>query len=258
MDGLWVVLDHTSGDVGDRTTTLWTTSHDIQLTEGEISGSYDLTHPLNKSMLRTFIFGSGETSIRQYKGSRVPFSGWQMADIDIAKPASAIMVEQPANDFWVVTIWLLDDTGSGAKKVTAMPSMHSWGGPENWTITLPVESGTIRLSREADKVFIRDGGTTPSTSLTLSRPVGIDQKIADIQTARERARRDYVKPSFQDVVEYRFKATYFSVFLLVLQEAFFAFYRRFTSTRYVLLRGLSAIAWVVVGVWLVVIRYRLV
>jgi hypothetical protein len=180
-----------------------------------------------------------------------------MAD-EIPKPASAIMVEQPANDSWAVTIWSLNDTGSRAKKVIAMPSMDSWKGPENWTITVPVESGTIRLSREADNVHLEDGGTTPSTYLTLARPVGIDQKIVDIQAASERAKREYPKPSFQDVVEYRFKATYFSIVLLVLQEAFFAFYRRFTSNYYVLLRGLSAIAWVVVGIWLVVIRYPLI
>ena len=258
MDGLWVVLDHTSGDFRDRTATLWTTSHDIQLTEGRISGSYDLTHTLNKSVVRTFIFGSSGTSIRRYKGSQAPFAGWQMADNNTPRPASAIMVEQPANDSWAVTIWLLDDTGSRAKKVTAMPSMHSWRGPENWTITLPVESGTIRLSREADNVFLEDGGTTPSTHLTLARPVGIDQKVVDIQAASERAKREYLKPRFQDVVDYRFKATYFSIFLLVLQEAFFAVYGRFTSKRYMLLRGLSSIAWVVVGIWLVVIRYRLV
>ena len=257
MNGLWVVLDHTSGDVRDRTTTLWTTAHDIQLTEGRISGSYDLTHTLNKSVLRTFIFGSSGTSIRRYKGSKVPFSGWQMAN-DIPTPASAIMVEQPANDSWAVTTWLLNDTGSRAKKVTAMPSMHSWRGPENWTITLPVESGTIRLSREADKVFLEDGGTTPSTYLTLARPVGIDQKIVEIQAAGERVAREYPKPRFKDALEYRFKATYFSIFLLIFQEAFFAIYKRFTSKRYILLRGLSAIAWVVVGIWLVVIRYPLI
>ncbi len=258
MDGLWVVLDHTSGDAGDRTETLWTTSHDIQLTEGRISGSYDLTRPLNKSMLRTFIFGSSGTSIRQFKGSQRPFAGWQITADNIPRPAPALMVEQPANDSWAVTIWSLNDTGSGAKNVTAMPSMHSWNGPENWTIMLPVKSGTIRLSREADNVFLEDGGTRPSTYLTLERPVGIDQKIVDIQTAREHARSEYRKPGFQDAVDYRFKATYFSIFLLVLQEAFFGIYGKFTSKHYALLRGLSAIAWVVVGIWLVAIRSRLV
>jgi len=262
MIGLWVVLDHTQGDVRDRTETLWTTSHDIQLTEGRIAGSYDLGHPSNKSVLRTFIFGSSGTSIRRYKGNQVPFAGWQMTAEEpfeaIPKPASAIMVEQPANDSWAVTIWSLDSTGSRRKMVTAMPSMDSWKGPENWTITLPTESGTIRLSREADKVSFGDGGVMPSTQLTLARSAGVDQKIVDLHAATERAIREYRKPKFQDAIDYRFKATYFSLFLLVLQEAFFAIYRRITSKRYVLLRGLSAIAWVGVGIWLVVIRYRLV
>jgi hypothetical protein len=180
-----------------------------------------------------------------------------MAD-EIPKPASAIMVEQPANDSWAVTIWSLNNAGYWTKKITATPSMHSWKGPEDWTITIPVESRTIRLSREADKVFLEDDGTTPMPYLTLARPVGIDQKITEIQAARERAKREYPRPRFEDAVEYRFKATYFLIFLLVLQEAFFAIYKRFTSSHYLFLRGLSAITWVVVGIWLTVIRVPLI
>lgn len=254
-NGLWVILDHTSGDVRDRTTTLWTTAHDVQLREGSIVGSYVLSHTSNGSVLSTFILGSSGTNISTYKGSPVPFAGWQMAADQpfeaIPKPASAIMVEQPAHDAWAVTIWSLDDTGSSGRRIRAMPSMDSWGGPENWTITVPLHSRTIRLSRKADKVLLEDGGTKPSAYLRLARPVGIDQKIAEIQGARERAKREYPRPTFQDAVGYRFTATYFSIFLLVLQEACFAIYRRFTSKGYILLRGLGAIAWVVVGIWLV-------
>jgi hypothetical protein len=257
MNGLWVVLDHMSGDVRDRTTTLWTTSHDVQMSEGTISGSYDLIHASNKAVLRTFLFGSNGTSIRRYRGSRVPFAGWQMVG-KTPEPASAIMVEQPANDSWAVAIWSLSDPGSRSEKITAMPSIHSWRGPEDWTMTLPVESGTIRLSREAGKVFLENGGATPTISLTLATPAGIDQKIAEIQAARERAKREYPRPQVEDAVEYRFKATYFAIVLLVLQEAFFVIYRRFTSNGYLLLRGLSAISWVVVGIWLVVIRAPLI
>jgi hypothetical protein len=255
-NGLWVILDYTSGDEKDRTTTLWTTAHDVQLSEGRISGSYDLTHSLNESVLSTFIFASNGTSIRRFRGSHVPFAGWQMGADEpfnaYPKPASAIMVEQSANDSWAVTIWSLKDAGASAQKIAAMPSMHSWKGPENWAITLPLEFGTIRLSRDADKIFLEDGNIKSALSLTLTRPIGIDQKIAEIQATRERAKKEYPRPSFQDAIGYRFKATYFVIFLLVLQEAFFAVYRRFTTERYIMLRGFSAISWVVVGIWLLV------
>jgi hypothetical protein len=254
LNGLWVVLDHTSGDVADRTTTLWTTAHNVQLREARMSGAFDLTPTSNGLVLSTYIFGSNGTSIRTYKGSHEPFAGWQMAGDEpfeaVPTPASAIMVEQPANDSWAVTIWSLDGTGAGVKRNKSIPSMHSWKGPDNWTITLPLDSRTIRLSREANKVLLDEGGTRPLRSLTLVQPVGIDQKIAEIQGARQQAKREYPRTTFQDAVDYRFKATYFVIVLLVVQEVFFVVYKRFASKGYTFLRTISAIAWVVVGIWL--------
>jgi hypothetical protein len=219
-----------------------------------MSGAFDLTPTSNGLVLSTYIFGSNGTSIRTYKGSHEPFAGWQMAGDEpfeaVPTPASAIMVEQPANDSWAVTIWSLDGTGAGVKRIKSMPSMHSWKGPDNWTITLPLDSRTIRLSREANKVLLDEGGTRPLRSLTLVQPVGIDQKIAEIQGARQQAKREYPRTTFQDAVDYRFKATYFVIVLLVVQEVFFVVYKRFASKGYTFLRTISAIAWVVVGIWL--------
>jgi hypothetical protein len=86
----------------------------------------------------------------------------------------------------------------------------------------------------------------------LARPEGIVQRITEIQAAKDRVRKEYPKPQFQDAIEYRYKATYLVICLLLLQEAFFAVYKRLTLKRYFLVRGLSIIAWLFVGVWLVV------
>jgi hypothetical protein len=249
-NNLWVVIDHTEGNSSDRTSTLWTTSHDVQLSEGQAPGSYDLRHASNKLMLSAFIFGSEGTSIRRYKGSREPFAGWQMAE-EIPKPAPAIMIEQPANHSWSVTVWSLDAT-TKARKIQSMPSMTSWKGPENWMVSLPMRSGTMQLSRDADKVSLKTGRATRLANLTLARQEGIEQQIEYIQSARERVRKEYPTPRFQDATEYRYRATYLAIVLLILQEAFFAVYKRFTQNHYLLLRGLSGIAWIVVGIWLVV------
>jgi hypothetical protein len=198
----------------------------------------------------TFIFGSSGTTIRRYKGSHTPFAGWHMAD-EVPKPAQAIMIEQPAADSWSVAVWSLC-AAPRAKKITAMPYMSFWKGPESWTISFPMGSKTMQLSREADKVFQKNGPTTPVAPLTLARPVGIDQKITEIQAAKERVRREYPKPKFQEAIEYRYKATYLVICLIVLQEGFFAVYKRLTLKRYLLLRGVSIIAWLMVGIWLVV------
>ena len=249
LNGLWVVLDHTSGNVNDRTTTLWTTSHNVEMTEGIFPGSYELKHSTNQSVMDTFVFGSSGTSLRRYKGSYTPFAGWQMGD-EVPRPAQAIMIEQPAKDSWCVAVWSLS-AESKAKMITAMPSMSMWNGPESWTISFPRGSKTIQLSREAEKVYLKDGRPTPLAHLTLKRLVGIEQKITEIQAAHDRVREEYPTRKFQDAVAYRYKATYLVILLLFLQEVFFAVYKRFTQSHCLPLRGLSAVVWVVLGIWLV-------
>lgn len=254
---LWVVVDHTSGASHDRTTTLWTTAHDIQMREGQFSGSYDLTHPANGSVLKTFVFGSSGTSIREYRGSQKPFAGWQMGK-ETPKPASALMIEHPVHDSWAVAIWLFDDAWPQGT-VSAMPSMDDWNGPENWMITVPMASGTIQLSRVADTISFRAGNTTSMVNLIQPSSREIEENVAEIIAAKERMKQEYPRPRFPDAVEYRFKATYFCIALLVSQEVFFFIYRRkFSSNGYGLVRGLSVIAWLMVGIWLAVIRMPLI
>ena len=256
--GLWVVVDHTVGNSKDHTTTLWTTAHDIDMKKGQFPGAFDLSHATNQSVLKAFVFGSSGTSLREYRGSPAPFAGWQMGE-DAPKPASAIMLEQPALDSWAVAIWLFDETWKLGSTITAMPSMHAWQGPERWTITVPMELGTIQLSREADRIALKAGKTTSSIRLVQTEPIEINDEVGKIKAAREGMKQEYPRPRFDDAVEYRFKATYFCIALLIFQEVFFAIYRRRGSDRsYGVLRGLSVIAWLVIGIWLVAIRMPLI
>jgi hypothetical protein len=144
------------------------------------------------------------------------------------------------------------DATSKERKISTMPAMSSWEGPENWVISFPLESETLRLSRKKDEVFLNNGRAMPLAHLTLSRPVEVEEKTGEIQVAEDRTRRDFPVPRFRDSIEYRYKATYLVIFLLFLQETFFALYKRFTYNRYLLLRGVSVAAWVVMGIWLVV------
>lgn len=254
--GLWIVLDHTLSDRQDHTATLWTTAHDVLLRNGRFPGSYDLTRAADKSVLRAFVFGSKETNILEYRGSRIPFAGWQMGEA-VPNPASAIMIEQPAQDSWAAAVWAFDDGGGPGEKITAMPSMNLWKGPENWMVSIPMESGTIRLLRESNTLSLKDGNATQSIHLVQGKPMEITEKISSIASARERLRQEYPRPQFNDAVDYRWGATYACLALFSFQEMFFAIYRRFSSYKYALLRGLSAIAWVLMGIWLCVVRMPL-
>jgi hypothetical protein len=254
-NNLWVIIDHVAGDSRDRTTTVWTAAHDIQLNEGHVPASYELRSKTSESVLTKFISGSVGTTIRSVKGSRAPFAGWQVVD-NSGRPSSAILVEQPANDSWAMAVWSLNDRRSGTKRVIAAPSMHSWEGPEKWAIVLPVESGTIRLFRVAHEIVLEGFDGKHPARLTLARPAGIEEKVAAIHEAHEKLSRKY--PRFGDHVDYRFKATLLVLFGVALQEIAFAVYKFFTRKYYFLLRGLSAIAWMVLGLFLVVIRERLI
>jgi hypothetical protein len=254
-NNLWVIIDHAAGDSRDRTTTVWTAAHDIQMSEGHIASSYELRSRTSASVLTKFISGSVGTTIRSVKGSRTPFAGWQVVD-NSGRPASAILVEQPANDSWAMAVWSLNDNRSGTRRVIAAPSMHSWEGPEKWAIVLPVESGAIRLSRVANEIVLEGFDERYPARLMLARPAGIEERIAAIHQAHEKLSRKY--PRFGDHVDYRLKATYLVLVGIALQETVFAVYKLFTRKYYFLLRGLSAIAWVVLGLFLVVIRERLI
>lgn len=252
--GIWVIIDHTSGDSRDRMATVWTAAHDIEIKKGHVPESYHLTGRSGTSMLAKFIVGSPGTSLRSLKGSREPFAGWQVVD-GVGQPAPAIILEQPANNSWAVVVWSLDDDQSGTKRVIAPPTMRVWEGPEKWDIALPTEAGTIRLFRAAGHVALEGSDARHSVSLTLKKSEGIDEKIAEIREAHAKLSQQY--PRFGDHVGYRFKATYLAIGAFVLQEAFFAVYRMITRNYYVLLRGLSVIAWVVLGLFLVMVRERL-
>src|SRR5262245_19159838 len=252
---LWVIIDHAAGGPRDRTTTVWTAAHDIQLNEGHISASYELRSKTSESVLTKFISGSVGTTIRSVTGSRTPFAGWQVVD-NSGRPASAILVEQPANDSWAMAVWSLNDKRSGTRRVIAAPSMHSWEGPEKWAIVLPVESGTIRLSRVANEIVLQGFDGKYPARLMLARPAGIEEKRAAVHEAHEKLSRKY--PRFGDHVDYRLKATYLVLVGIALQETVFAVYKFFTRKYYFLFRGLSAIAWAVLGLFLVVIRERLI
>ena len=90
----------------------------------------------------------------------------------------------------------------------------------------------------------------------VARPTGIEGKVAAIHKAYEKLSGK--NPRFGDYVEYRLKATYMVLGVIALQEMVFAVYNLFTRQYYFLLRGLSAIGWVVLGLFLVVIVKRLI
>lgn len=243
---LWIVIDHSLGKENDRTTTTWTTSHNVQMRPGKIPGSYILKAEENRANLTKFILGSEGTKIMQFRGSLSPFAGW--AD---NTPASAIVVDQPANNSWAVAIWSIRNGAIGPTvRFKGLPSMENWKDAENWHIMIPFASGLMMISREGDRICVMGniGGGRGPKELILSESQQISKELTEIYNGYENAQTKYPRKEYS--MNRHLRATYALFLMFLLQEAFFLIYTRIDGKRCTALRGLSSLAWITLGIWL--------
>ena len=239
---LWIVLDHTFGREDQRTTTTWTTSHNINLSKSELPGSYILETKDSNVKLTNFILTSEGAKISQFKGSLSPFAGWEND-----RPAPAIIVEQHVNDSWAAAIWLLQESEGESHKFNDTPFMEAWKNPKNWQIGIPLASGLMNIWRKDDHVFVQQDarGNNIRKELQLSEPPQISDELAEIYRAYENAAMKYPQIIYR--VHRHLKSTYFLIVLFLVQEAVFFIYRRYSGKYYTALRGISAFGWIAVG-----------
>lgn len=249
---IWVVVDNTSGNKNERTTTIWTTSSYIKMKEGTIPGSYILVGKNGKISLTAFIITSDKAEVKRYKGSYKPFAGWAGN-----KPADALAIEQPAENSWSAMIWHLKSPGSTIQ-IEGKPYMKKWNGPDSWKLVLPVKSGLFRIGRNGDniRVEIKKSGNISTKGLPLMKAPSTEDKYLKIRAAYKATSAKY-PPKFKDHLSYRLKATYLIVFIFVLQEAFFFIYRRLEGkyqTRFVVI---SIFGWIIMILsWVTFLYYK--
>lgn len=252
---MWLVVDATKGDETSRTTTIWTTSRNVQVSKGELSGAYDLKSPRSGATLKAFIFGSRNMEMNEARGRSAPFAGWEVEE-GVALPTTSIVVEQPAKDSWAVAIWSLENPAGPTLRFTERPTMQSWDNAEKWEIRLPIEAGLVGVRREGNRITV-DGGTAGgegADEVTLTEMGDPNDQIAEIRAAYEAAERKF--PPFRDFLEYRLKVTALLVAVLLLQEIFFYIYKRAFQKYYAELRGLNLLGWAGVGMWLFIVYFR--
>jgi hypothetical protein len=242
---LWIVLDHTFGDEGQRTTTTWTTSYHVNLSKGEHPGSYILDPEGSNVKLTKFILTSEGAKISQFKGSFLPFAGWENH-----RPAPAIVIEQPANNSWAVAIWSLHNSTGPMLQFTEPPSMQYWKGPEKWKIVLPLSSSAMNIWREDNRIFFNEDvrGSDSPKEIILSETPQLTNKLADIHNGYENAAKKYPRKKYS--MPRHLKAMYFVFIIFLLQEAFFLMYSRISRKFYTGLRALNLLGWIVGGIWL--------
>jgi hypothetical protein len=239
---LWLVLDHTFGNEDHWTTTTWTTSSHIKLLKGELPGSYILEPDESNLKLFKFLLTSESAVIKQYKGSFSPFAGWE-----INKPASAIVLKQPANDSWAAAVWLITESNSNSNQFKDRPFMESWKSPVDWQLILKLCSGTMKISRQSNQISLLkyNTGKTKKTDLRLLKPPIVEEKIEKLHVAYDFAKKKYPKKHYS--LPRRIKVSYIIVFLFMMQEVFFLIYRRLLNKSYLRLRLLNFVGWIIVG-----------
>jgi hypothetical protein len=162
-------------------------------------------------------------------------------------PASALVVEQPAKNSWAATIWTWEE-GGAAGRFDGAPQMTHWTDATHWEMQLPGDAGGIDLRREGNKLRLHTGGGADA-ALELLPPSDVGPAYAELQEQFMASASRY--PVFSANPARRRKATYLLLGIFLLQEIFFAFYRRIRGPGLYALKYLSLIAWIVGGIGLV-------
>ncbi len=248
---LWIVVDYVSGAPSANSRTLWTTSHDVELIDLDVSGGFLLRGPSGNEVLSAFIFGSEGVTIDSRNEGRSPFGGWEVVQ-NKPLPASSIVVEQPANGSWAVAVWTLQDPDTTGLIESDPPVMSDWQGVDSWTITLPLSSGQLHVERQGGD--IRAGSSLSSTfaAAQLTNPPSVVDERAAIEGSYQAAAEQY--PRFLLYLPYRHTVTLALLVLLLIQETVFLFLHRLEVRHYFGLRVLNSLCWIGGGIWLLM-RY---
>jgi hypothetical protein len=235
--------------------TIWTTVPQVEITNSSIPGAYHLTASRNHTSVTAFPLGSVGLAVRKVRGSFSPFAGWSVNN-QIPQPADAIVLEQRPGDSWTAMIWTVNTAAGPDTNFIQSPFMETWKDAEHWNLVIPRRAGVTRLVRQGNKINIqhRKHGKQ-SDQLTLTEGTGSSSERDQILAGYKEAQRIYPGP-FRDLLSYRIKVTCILAALLLLQEIFFLFYAKTINRYFIALRGLSACAWVSMGIWLVVIYFR--
>ena len=242
---IWVVLDSTSCKEQSRTTTTWTTPSNVQW-EQRAGGSFLLKSNDSEQQLDFFVVGSAGTEQKLFRGSVHPFAGWQVEG-GTPTPASALVVEQPAQNSWAAAVWSWqpDVNASG---LTGRPQMTKWTDATNWEMQLSAGGKEITLRRQANRILLHPDQRT-DTTLELQAPPDINSQLAELNRNFASSTARY--PRFYENTAKRLKVTYVLIGIFVLQQLFFLVYKRGRWPHPEILKLLSVIAWVAGGIWMI-------
>lgn len=250
---IWVVLDSTADKAEGESTTTWTTYPGVRVDPGPFPGAYRLEAPGGGAMDVVFE-SAAHREIKRYAGSRSPFAGWVVVN-GAPTAAPAFVVTQPARSSWALAIWTLNKA-SGASSFTGRPRMIAWQDATHWTVELPLQGGSITLSRDGNRVTqAGQGPGFEAAAAMLTPPPDTRAQTAALRSAFEAAAQKYERVG--DFFNYRLKISYLLLGIFLVQELFFLAYGKWKGRHRTALRLANAVAWVGGAVWLYLFYFTL-
>ncbi len=247
----WIVVDDSKGNPDRSLETIWTTYPNVRVESGNTPGLYNLSADGVTERLKAYFLGRPSMSVEAFRGSRTPFAGWTVPE-GKPEPAGAVVTNQPADDAWAVTAWILNGGTKQAGMTTDPVRILQWKDAKNWKVYLPLDSGAQLVFRQGDTISV-----ALQTLMTHVKMQGVLQpppadaanQISQLRNNFKTAARRY--PGTRDLFLYRVRATLLGVLILIFQEACLFFYRRAGGKHSLTLRGLTFGGWIALDIWVV-------
>jgi hypothetical protein len=254
---LWVVIDTSSGVKEGRTSTTWTTAPTVRLTENGGRGGYRLTDASSGHLLQAYFDGAPNTTRRVIAGSLSPFGGWSVVG-PIVQPASAVVVEGPADGSWQLTSWNLIGNPNGAglpeRGLTEPPLMQRWEGADSWELALQTAAESITLQRRDGRIHLISAAERTRT-LRLQAGPDVSRARAALRAAFAEASRKYGAADMSST--YRLKVTTVLLVGLLLNGVALRVIRQFRPQVALSAEVVLAGSWMLASFYLVMIRAQL-
>jgi hypothetical protein len=247
---LCVVLDAAFDTNGRRTQSVWRSFPDVIVEKGLNRSGYRL-HTRNGMPAISVVFAGPDLDVREPAELYAGVEG-AIAQQDGPRPTPAFRVSHASDGRWAAVVWSTSDDEL-QYDIIGMPSMATWRDPSNWELAIRTDEGEFVVRRTSMEVEVKDTDGRRHT-VQLKDAGGITEERGNIQNALAAMKRQYTKHA--DLVEYRTKATYALILLLLIQEAFFLSYRRLRGRYYRGLRAFSLVCWIALGLWMPTFYFR--
>ena len=132
--------------------------------------------------------------------------------------------------------------------------MSRWLGHLEWTVVVPTSATNLVIRRNNDQVTVGDAESGVRTVVDLD---AIDVRQGDIDEIRTAFRAAEARfHTYVPLFPYRVRITYLLLAVLALQEIALFVLRRRPSGLVRSLRAISWVIWVVGGIWLYAVYFR--